>query len=338
VTRLRRRRRLCAGLRRRGVVVEVGIDRSVEGGDNDEDGGGAASSAAKRRAASLARVPGHHPITTRTLAMAETMTARRLPAGFDLQVSLGGLEDLCTDAVELGQAADAAHITALKLRRIAVRALKVAGCKPVDISYLTGIPTETVDNLLRVPVETPWMTTGTTPWRPRPQLQAAAAAGGTRRVAAAVVTPAGSSWDLHLAGDEQPRRVRTLAAAETALLAAAAAGGGGAGVDVHVIAQLGDGCQRHLDDSDAATAAADELNERAERTAYLLRLQVAHRLRAFGIGYRDIGYLLAMHEHRARLLLTDPPPDRTTAASGGGGLVAGGVELVEHLSADPPSR
>jgi len=74
--------------------------------------------------------PGHRPITTRTLAMAETMTARRLPGAFDLQVSLGGLEDLCTDAVDLGQAADTAHITALKLRRVAVRALTAAGCTP----------------------------------------------------------------------------------------------------------------------------------------------------------------------------------------------------------------
>jgi hypothetical protein len=71
---------------------------------------------------------------------------------------------------------------------------------------------------------------------------------------------------------------------------------------VDVIAQLDDACQRHLDDSDAGTAAADELNERA----HLLRLQVAQRLRTLGIGYRDIGHLLTMHEHRVRLLLTDP--------------------------------
>jgi hypothetical protein len=244
-------------------------------------------------------IPRHPPITTRTLAMAETMTARRLAGGFDLQVSLGGLEDLCADAVELGEAADTAHVTALKLRRVAVRTLKRAGCTPVDVGYLTGIPTDTVDNLLRVPIESPWMNAGTTPWPRRPQLQAPTTpAAGTRRVVAAVVTPAGSSWDLHLAGDVPPRRVRTLAAAETAL--AAVVDGGGA--DVHVIPQLDDACQRHLDDSDAATAAADDLNERC----YLLRLQVAHRLRALGIGYRDIGYLLEMHEHRVRLLLTDP--------------------------------
>lgn len=62
-------------------------------------------------------IPGHPAITTRTLAMAETMTARRLTGAFDLQVRLGGLEGLCADAVDLGQAADAAHITALKRRR-----------------------------------------------------------------------------------------------------------------------------------------------------------------------------------------------------------------------------
>lgn len=73
-------------------------------------------------------------------------------------------------------------------------------------------------------------------------------------------------------------------------------------MDVHVIAQLDDTCQRHLDDSNAATAAADELNERA----YLLRLQVSRQLRALGMGHRDIGHLLDMHEHRVRLLLTDP--------------------------------
>jgi hypothetical protein len=71
-------------------------------------------------------IPGHRPIAARTLSMAETMTARRLHAGFDLQVDLGGVEDLCADAVEAGEAADTAHITALKLRRSAVRALKVA--------------------------------------------------------------------------------------------------------------------------------------------------------------------------------------------------------------------
>jgi len=167
-------------------------------------------------------IPGHPAITTRTLAMAEAMTARRLHDVFDLQVDLGGLEDLCADAVDLGQAADAAHITALKLRRVAVRTLKDAGCTHVDIGYLTGIPTETVDNLLRVPVETSWMTTGTTPWRRRPHLhEPRPPAGGTRRVVAAVVTPAGSSWDLHLAGDVSSRRVRTLAAAENALATAA---------------------------------------------------------------------------------------------------------------------
>lgn len=78
-------------------------------------------------------------------------------------------------------------------------------------------------------------------------------------------------------------------------------------VDVHVIAHLDDTCQRHLDDSDAATGAADALNERA----YLLRLDVARRLRAHGIGYRDIGHLLEIHEHRVRLILRDQP-DRSS--------------------------
>ncbi len=171
------------------------------------------------------------------------MTARRMTGAFDLQVRLGGLEDLCADAVDLGQAADAAHITALKRRRVAVRTLKGASCTPVDIGYLTGIPTETVDNLLTVPIETSWMTTGATPWRRHPHLQEPPPPGGTRQVVAAVVTPAGSSWDLHLTGDMPPRRCRTLAAAENALTAASAAGNGG--VDVHVIPQLDDTCRRH---------------------------------------------------------------------------------------------
>jgi len=72
-------------------------------------------------------------------------------------------------------------------------------------------------------------------------------------------------------------------------------------VDALVIPQLDDTCRRHVQASDAATAAADELNDRC----YLLRLQLAHRLRALEIGYRDIGYLLEMHEHRVRLLVTD---------------------------------
>lgn len=177
--------------------------------------------------------------------------------------------------------------------------LKDAGHTPVDIGYLTGIPTKTVDNLLTVPVETPWMTTGATPWRRRPYLQELPPPAGTRRVVAAVVTPAGSSWDLHRAGDMPPRRVRTLAAAENALTTAA---GGCGGVDVLVIPQLPDTCQRHIDDFDTATATADDLNERC----HLLRLEVAQRLRELELGYRDIGDLLDIHEHRVRLLLTDP--------------------------------
>jgi len=147
------------------------------------------------------------------------------------------------------------------------------------------------------------MTTGTTPWRPRPHLQHPPPSGGTRQVIVAMVTPAGSSWDLHLTGDMSPRRVRTLAAAENALTAAvAAAGDGGGGVDVLVVPQLAETCQRHIDAADIATAIADDLNERC----YLLQIQVAQRLRALEVGYRDIGYLLEMHEHRVRLLLTDP--------------------------------
>jgi len=69
-----------------------------------------------------------------------------------------------------------------------------------------------------------------------------------------------------------------------------------------VIPQLDETCRRHIDAADTATATADDLNERC----YLLRLQVAQRLRALELGYRDIGYLLDMHEHRVRLLLTDP--------------------------------
>lgn len=52
-------------------------------------------------------IPGRAPIETRTLKTAETIAVRRTGGPIDLQVSLGGLEDLCADAVELGEESDA---------------------------------------------------------------------------------------------------------------------------------------------------------------------------------------------------------------------------------------
>ncbi len=70
--------------------------------------------------------------------------AQRLVGGdadVDVQYSLRGLEDLCTDAVELGEQSDAKAAEAIRLRRIAARAL-IAGIAIADIGYLMGLHRE----------------------------------------------------------------------------------------------------------------------------------------------------------------------------------------------------
>lgn len=60
----------------------------------------------------------------------------------DVQVSLGGLEDLCADAVELAEQSDAKSVEAIRLRRITARALNAAGIAAADIGYLMGLRRE----------------------------------------------------------------------------------------------------------------------------------------------------------------------------------------------------
>lgn len=62
------------------------------------------------------------------------MIGRRLEDEFDLQVRLGGLEDLCADAVELGQRSDAASVDAIRLRRRAALTLTAAGIRRTDVA------------------------------------------------------------------------------------------------------------------------------------------------------------------------------------------------------------
>jgi len=68
------------------------------------------------------------------------LIGRRFDGAFDLQVRLGGLEDLCADAVELDQRSDGLAVEALRLRRRTARSLTEAGIRTTDIAYLMGIP------------------------------------------------------------------------------------------------------------------------------------------------------------------------------------------------------
>lgn len=72
-----------------------------------------------------------------------------------------------------------------------------------------------------------------------------------------------------------------------------------AGGDVTLCAELWDGLEESVRAAGLATAAADDL----ELRAYELRLDVAHRLRALGVGFGDIGELIGIHPHRVRVLL-----------------------------------
>lgn len=242
---------------------------------------------------------GARSATCGSLRRAEIVAQRLTGPGvaIDVQVSVDGLEDLCADAVELGRDSDAAAIQALRLKRLAVRALTRAGVKQADIGYLLGISTERADDMRSEPVDSPWMARGQTPWRPRPDLTVPEPAiPGSRRVVAVVVTraPAKTTWFLHL-DDDEPERVRTLAVAEARVRELV-----GADTDVLICPVLSDdNVDRAVQESSVATAEADDLHRRT----YGLRLSVARKLRGLGIGYRDIGDLLEMHVHRVRRLL-----------------------------------
>ncbi len=240
-------------------------------------------------------VPGQQPIVTRTLASAQTLAARRLEVPFDLQVDLGGLEDLCADAVELGERSDALTIQAIRARRIAARALAEAGIRGTDIAFLMGMAPYTAKLLLSVPIDTLWMATGQAPPRrfPRPT-EPSPSASATRPVTAIRATRDGIGWLVHLDTGRPPVRRISLAHAEKLARAAIP------DADVMLCPELPDELERAIRGADLATAGAEE----RERAAYELRRDVARRLRDLGIGYADIGQLLGINGHRVRLLLS----------------------------------
>jgi hypothetical protein len=68
------------------------------------------------------------------------MAVRQVGGPVDLQVTPGGLEDLCAEAVELGEQADALALEAMRLRRTAAKALSAAGIRTADVGYFTCRP------------------------------------------------------------------------------------------------------------------------------------------------------------------------------------------------------
>lgn len=239
-------------------------------------------------------IPGQSPVITRTLATARTMVGRCVDGLFDPQVRLSGLEDLCADAVDLGQRSDAATIDAIRARRRAALALTVAGIRRTDVAHLMGIPSDAIAHLLAVPIDSPWMTVGHAPPTAFPrQQQEVARTDGTRQMAAVVATRDGTGWQVHLSAGRRSTRRTSLVHAEK--LARDLAGD----KDVILCPQLPRDLDEAIRASDLASAAAQDL----QLQTYELRVDVARRLRALGIGYADIGELLGIHTHRVRLLL-----------------------------------
>lgn len=238
-------------------------------------------------------VPGQAPLVTRTLATAQTMVGRRVEGAFDLQVRLGGLENLCADAVELGEESDALTVVALRLRRQTARALTEAGIRRTDVAYLMGIPPGSVAHLLAVPIDSPWMATGHAPPSPFPQSRQVSTSVGTNQVTAVVVTRDVTGWHVHPNPGRRPTGRTSLVHAEKL------ARGLLTDTDVMLCPELPDDLEECLRASDHTSAAADDL----ELRVYELRLDVARRLRILGVGFGDIGELLGMHVHRVRLLL-----------------------------------
>lgn len=230
------------------------------------------------------------PIETRTL----TMATRRAGGPIDLQVKIGGLEDLCADAVELGDQSDELTVEAIRQRRVTARALDGAGIRRTDIAYLMGIPQNSLKHLLAVPLDSPWMSTGHAPPSPFPQpLQPNLTAGSTRRMTAVAATRDGTGWHVHLGDGRQPARRTSLVHAEKLACNATP------DAEVMLCPELPDELETAIHVSDLASAAAED----HQRQAYELRLDVAGRLRGLGIGFGDIGQLLGIHVHRVRLLL-----------------------------------
>jgi len=249
-------------------------------------------------------IHGHQPIETRTLKTAEAMASRRVGGGsIDLQIALGGLEDLCADAVELGEQSEALAVEALKARRLAAQALSGAGIRTADVGYLMGIEPSSVKHLLTVPIDTPWMAAGHAPPTHRPSAisDAPSKPGTTHRVVVVVVTRSGNGWLVHINPGRRPTGRTTLALAEALVRDVV----DNDGADVLLYPQLPDDLEQAVRAADVATADAEDYQWRTHE----LRIDVAHRLRGLDMGYQDIGYLLGIHEHRIRSLLAQPGPD-----------------------------
>jgi hypothetical protein len=240
-------------------------------------------------------IPGCAPVETRTLKTAETTAGRHADGPIDLQVSLGGLEDLCADAVELGEQSDALAVEALRLRRVAAQTLSAAGIRTADAGYLMGIAQDSVKHLLDVPIDTPWMSTTHAPPTPIPPPARPSAPGTTRDIVPVMVTRSGSGWHVHVNPGRRPVGRTSLVRAEMLVRDLVADDG----ADILLCPQLPDELEQAVRVADIATADADGYQHRAHE----LRLDVARRLRDLEIGYQDIGYLLGMHTHRVRLLL-----------------------------------
>lgn len=239
-------------------------------------------------------LPGQASLITRTLATARVMVERRIHGPFDLQARLGGLEDLCADAVDLGQRSDAATVKAIQLRRRTALALTAAGIRRTDVAYLMGITSGAIAHLLAVPIDSPWMTTGHAPPAAFPRRpQEVASTAGTHQMTAVVATRDGTGWQLQLnAGRHSTRRTSLVHAHK---LARDMAGD----TDVVLCPQLPNELESALRASDLASATAQDL----QLQTYELRLDLCRRLRTLRIGFADIGELLAVHAHRVRLLL-----------------------------------
>lgn len=239
-------------------------------------------------------VQSQQPIVTRTLATAQTMLGRRLDVPLVLHVALGGLEDLCADAVEQGREADALTIDAIRARRVAARALNAAGIRKTDIAYLMGVAPYSVGHLLAVPIDSPWMATKHAPPSPFPRAsEPSPSAGTTRQMTAIVATRDGTGWLVHVDAGGPPTRRTSLVHAEKLAHSVIP------GAEVMLCPELPEDLERAIRASDVAGAEADD----RQRQAHELRVEVVHRLCDLSIGFADIGELLETHVHRVRLLL-----------------------------------
>lgn len=208
-------------------------------------------------------IPSYASLVTRTLATGRTSIGRRVQGAFDLQVRLGGLEDLCADAVDLGQRSDAATVAAMRLRRRMALALTAAGIRRTDVAYLMGIASRSVAHLLAVPVDSAWMTAGQAPPTAFPRRRKELArTDRTHQMTVVIVTREGTGWDVQMDVGRRSTGRTSLVHAEK--LAREMAGD----ADVILCPQLPEELEKTLRESDLASAAAQDL----QLQAYDLRL------------------------------------------------------------------